>query len=138
MRNGSLDYNINIMESKKKILIVDDEVQIARAYRDHFDRGGYDVDVAYDGEEALTKIKDSAPDIILLDILMPRMDGLSTLKELKEDPDFKHIPVIMLTNLDQKEDMVKASESGVFLYFIKANTSLEVLDRWVKDLVEDK
>jgi len=119
----------------KKILIVDDEKQIVTAYNEHLAREGYEIETAYDGEEALMKVKEFAPDLILLDILMPNLDGLEALKNLKEDALTKDIPVIMLTNLGEKENLVRASELGSTLYFIKAETSLAILDRWIKDIL---
>lgn len=125
------------MAKKQKILIVDDEEQIVTAYGDHFAREGYEIAKAYDGAEALEKVKEFAPDIILLDILMPKLDGLSALKQLKEDPETRDIPVIILTNLDQKEDVVKGVQEGGILYFVKVRTSLEVLSKWIRDLLRE-
>ena len=125
------------MAKKQKILIVDDEEQIVTAYGDHFAREGYEIGKAYDGAEALEKVKEFTPDIILLDILMPKLDGLSALKQLKKDPETRDIPVIILTNLDQKEDVLKGVQEGGILYFVKARTSLEVLSKWIRDLLRE-
>ncbi|MFC1595122.1 PleD family two-component system response regulator [Patescibacteria group bacterium] len=121
---------------KKKILIIDDEETIIKAYSDHLTLEGYDISVAYDGQEGLEKVKEVSPDLILLDILMPVMDGITALKKLKEDPKTKDIPVMILTNSSSQERIVEATELGSIIYFVKANASLEKLSQWIKDILK--
>src|SRR6185295_10847997 len=87
------------MEDKKKILIVEDELPMLNALSDTFKDEGFIVIQAHDGEEGLESAKETLPDIILVDILMPKMDGMTMLKKLREDENGKNIPVIVLTNV---------------------------------------
>ncbi len=81
----------------KKILVVDDERHIVRLVEVNLTRAGYDVVTAYDGVEALEAVKNETPDMIVLDVMMPRMDGFEVLRRLQADPETQNIPVIMLT-----------------------------------------
>ena len=113
---------------KKKILIVDDDPLILRMYERTMRRGGYDVEVARSGEEVFSSLYRQTPDLILLDIMMPRLNGVETLKILKGDEKTKHIPIIVLSNLgDKPDEMDAAKELGAFDYLVKANTALNVL-----------
>lgn len=82
---------------KKKILIVDDEKQIARMLKIRMESMGYEADVAHDGVEGLEKAQQYRPDLIILDVMMPKMDGFEVCRKLKEDPVFKSTPIIMLS-----------------------------------------
>jgi two-component system, OmpR family, alkaline phosphatase synthesis response regulator PhoP len=121
---------------KRKILIIDDEASIVKAYSEHLHRKGYDIDFALDGQEGFDKAKKFKPDLILLDIIMPGLDGISTLKKLRANRGTKKTPVIILTNLESREDIVEAMKEGS-LYFVKANFALEKLDEWIEELLED-
>lgn len=94
---------------KKKILIVDDEYQIARMLKIRVEYMGYEADIAHDGVEGLEKARQFKPDLIILDVMMPKMDGFQVCRKLKEDPVFKSTPVIMLSV--QAEE--KANDLGV-------------------------
>lgn len=119
-----------------KLLIVEDEHPILRGYQDYFTRQGYVVDVAHDGEEGLGKAEHFVPDLILLDILMPKMDGLTMLKKLRALPRFKETPVIVLTNLDTSESIGKAVEQGTTHYLLKNNYGLEELDQKIRSVLK--
>ena len=106
---------------KQKVLIVDDDTFLSGIYATKLDLEGFEVETAHDGEEGLKVAQRQHPDIILLDVLMPKLDGFETLKRLKADPDLKGIPVIMLTNLGQKEDVEKGIQEGAEDYLIKAH-----------------
>jgi DNA-binding response OmpR family regulator len=121
---------------KKKILIIDDEVSIVKAYSEHLHRKGYDIEFAFEGKEGLEKAKKFNPDLILLDIIMPGMDGISTLREFRKNRKTKTTPVIILTNLESREDIVEAMKEGS-LYFVKANFALEKLDQWIEELLNE-
>lgn len=109
----------------KKIALIEDGAVIREMYKMKLEMEGYDVICAEDGEKALEVIKKEIPDLILLDILMPKKDGFEVLKELKDSQDdsVRSIPVIMLTNLSNKEDIVEAEKFGVVDYIVKAKTS---------------
>jgi len=118
------------MANKKTVLLVEDEKMLSSMYTTKFTKEGYNLIQAFDGEEGLTKAKNQKPDLILLDIIMPKLDGFVVLKALKEDPILKNVPVILLTNLGQDEDIKKGKELGADDYFIKANhTPAEVVEK---------
>lgn len=105
----------------QKVLIVEDDAFLAEIYRTKLSHEGFEVTVAKDGEAGLVQARKVMPHIILLDILMPKKDGFEVLKELKADASTKRIPVIMLTNLGQKEDVDRGLELGADDYLIKAH-----------------
>ena len=128
----NIHYIIENMD-KKRILIVDDDPLIARMYENRMQLDGYDVNVAANGEEALADVLRQKPDIILLDVMMPKMNGVETLKALKDDEKTKDIPVIILTNLgDRPEDIDKAKSLGALDYLVKSKISLKELSEKVK------
>jgi len=124
------------MDDHKKILIAEDEKSIAHAYGEHLEREGYMIDYAYDGEEAIAKASDFKPDLILLDIVMPKMDGITALKKLKEMEETKDIQVIMLTNLESSQSAADAMEAGSFQYLVKTNYTLEDISKKVAELLK--
>lgn len=103
------------------MLIVDDDEFLSGIYATKLELEGFKVIAAQDGEKGLEKARQEQPVIILLDVLMPKLDGFETLKRLKVNPETKDIPVIMLTNLGQKEDIERALEQGAEDYLIKAH-----------------
>jgi CheY-like chemotaxis protein len=110
----------------KKILLVEDDDLIRQGFKDGLSPR-YDVETAVNGKEGLEKALDIKPDIVLLDIFMPVMNGLETLSKLRSDPVGKSIPVIMLTNDSDAYDEKEAVHSEANDYIIKANTSIEQL-----------
>lgn len=122
-----------------KILLVEDDNFIVDMYTTKFELEGFQVVSAEDGQKGIDAAKSENPNIILLDILMPKMDGFAVLEQLKKDPDTKNIPVILLTNLGQKEDVKKGFELGAVGYLIKAHfMPSEVVDKIKKILEEQK
>jgi two-component system, OmpR family, alkaline phosphatase synthesis response regulator PhoP len=111
----------------KKILVVDDERHIVRLVEVNLTRAGYEVATAYDGVEALEKVKKEEPDMVVLDVMMPRMDGFEVLKRLQADPDTQDIPVIMLTAKAQDADIFRGWSSGVSSYLTKPFNPRELL-----------
>lgn len=105
----------------EKILIVDDDAFILDMYVIKFREKGYDVVIAKNGQEALDQAEAHHPDVILLDVIMPVMDGFEVLQKLKTGTTTKDIPVIMLTNLGQKEDVERGMKLGAVDYIIKAH-----------------
>ena len=104
-----------------QVLLVEDDSFLANIYKTKFELEGFKVTVAGNGELGLKEAKKKNPDIILLDILLPKIDGFTVLEELKGDSDLKNIPVILLTNLGQKDDVKKGLELGAKDYLIKAH-----------------
>ncbi|HSX01393.1 MAG TPA: response regulator [Candidatus Saccharimonas sp.] len=125
-----------------KILLVEDDAILVEMYQAKFELEGHDVRIAVNGEECLTILQDFQPDLILLDILMPKLNGFHVLKEIKKQPALRQIPVILLTNLGQAEvdmnqDLAKAL--GVSDYLIKSHhTPDEVVAKAVKVLKHHK
>jgi len=121
-----------------KILLVEDDTILVEMYQAKFELEGHEVHVATNGEECLAILKDFLPELILLDILMPKLNGFHVLKEIKKQPDLRQIPVILLTNLGQAEvDMNQelAKALGVNDYLIKSHhTPDEVVHKVVKVL----
>jgi DNA-binding response OmpR family regulator len=108
-------------DKKIKILLIEDEEMLANMYEVKFKNEGYDLTKAMDGSMGLELAKSTTPDFILLDIIMPKMDGFSVLKTLKEDAVTKNIPVMLLTNLGQDEDVQRGKQLGAVGYLVKAN-----------------
>ncbi len=114
----------------KKVLLVDDAAEIHAMYGVELKGKGYSLVEAFDGEEGLVKAKSEKPNLILLDIMMPKMDGIALLSKLKEDSDLKAIPVIMLTNYGQENLIQQAFNLGVSEYLLKYKvTPAEMVDK---------
>ena len=105
--------------SKKRILVVDDEVDLVETVRFSLELEGYDVLVAYNGEEALNQARKENPDLILLDLMLPKLDGYKVCRLLKFDERYKHIPVLMLTAKTQEKDKATGMETGANEYITK-------------------
>jgi len=111
----------------KKIVLVEDESQIARLIEFKLRKEGYQVTWKENGEEALVAIKEEKPDLVLLDVMMPVMDGYEVLRQIKEDENLKSIPVIMLTARAQERDVVKGIDLGAQDYITKPFHPAELL-----------
>lgn len=108
----------------KKILIIEDDKFLAKTYKRAFDPQEFEVQVLYDGENALQHIKDFKPNALILDIIVPIKDGFEILKEMKDDVETKDIPVIIASNLGQEEDYAKGLKMGAKAFITKSETSL--------------
>lgn len=118
----------------KRILVVDDEPDIVEVVKTRLEMGGYEVITASNGPEGLKAAKEGKPDLLLLDVSMPGMDGFEVLTKLKADPDIASIPVIMLTAKSEFKYIEKAQELKVTDYIIKPFKSDELL-RWVNKYI---
>jgi DNA-binding response OmpR family regulator len=117
-------------DEKKKILIVEDDAFIRDIYQVKFSQEGFEVDLAENGLEALKKMEENIPDIILLDIVMPYMDGMEALKIIRKNDAWKKIPIIMLTNISEKEKVTQGLNEGASGYMIKSHfTPSEVVGK---------
>ena len=125
-------------DKKIKILLVEDEEMLANMYETKFKNEGFDIEKALNGEDGLKKAKEMLPDFILLDIIMPKMDGFAVLKSLKKDEKTKNIPVMLLTNLGQEEDIQRGEELGGVGYLVKANTTPSEVVEMVKNKLNNK
>jgi DNA-binding response OmpR family regulator len=103
----------------KKILIVDDEKDIVETLKFILESEGFDCIVAYDGEEALNLAKNESPDLIVLDVMLPKINGYKVCRLLKFDTKYKHIPILMVTARTQEEDKIIGEETGADEYVTK-------------------
>jgi DNA-binding response OmpR family regulator len=110
-----------------KVILAEDEEIISTVYKLGLTHHGYEVTVAHDGLEAMEYLKKDTPDILLLDIIMPNMNGFEVLEALNKDRKFKGLPIIVLSNLSQSTDEQKALDLGASDYLIKADYSLKEL-----------
>src|SRR4030042_2107157 len=109
------------MANKKVILLVEDDIFVSDIYQTKLGQEGFRVLTAENGTEAIKKLKESVPDLILLDIVMPYMDGMEVLRKLKEKKEWKDIPVMLLTNLSDKEKVDEGMGMGASDYLIKSH-----------------
>jgi len=121
---------------KQKILIIEDEVTLHEALLDYLKGEGFEVFSAVDGEKGVEEARAKLPDLVLLDIALPKKDGYEVLTELKKDDKTKNIPVILLTNLGSNEDIQKAFDKGATTYLIKADYKLEDVVKKIKETLK--
>ena len=122
-------------DTKKTIVLADDESYIAIAYRDGLERAGFAVTVADNGQDALGAITLIKPDIVLLDLIMPKMNGFEVLKAIKADPALANIPIIVLSNLSQVTDEAEVRRLGANDFLIKSDYSLKQIIEKVESVL---
>lgn len=118
----------------KHILFIEDEPTLQKTLGRALENDGYQVSSALDGQSGLALVKEAKPDLVLLDLILPKMDGFEVLKKIKEDEATKDIPVIILTNLESPEDVEKALSQGATNYLVKANYELDDVIKKIKAL----
>ncbi len=121
------------MNEQKRILIVDDDEALTDVLGDKLREAGYTVVITHDGAEGLAKAIEIHPDLILLDMKMPKMDGLTMLANLRKDPWGERARVVMLTLLDQEESVAKAIELHATEYFLKTGWSMDEIVEKIKE-----
>ncbi len=121
-----------------KILIIEDDNFLRLALEKKLKKEGFEVVTASDGEEGLQKIITELPDLVLLDIILPKKTGFGFLEDLKKDPNLKSIPIIIVSQLGQPEDIDKGINLGAIEYFVKAKVSLDDLVSRIKKFFEEK
>jgi len=126
------------MQTKPTILIVEDEPNLLELYRIALEQAGFAVFTAANGEVGYRMATGNPPDLVMLDILMPKVDGYQMLKLLKRTPETKNIPVIIFSNLSQAEEIEKGLKLGAKDYIIKTSVTpkvmVEKVKRWVQEL----
>jgi CheY-like chemotaxis protein len=124
------------MTQPKRILLVEDSRFLRKAAEVQLRRAGYTVITAADGEEAIARASAMRPDLVLLDLIMPRMQGFEVLRVLRAQPNMQGVPIVVLTNLSQDADRERAMTHGANGYLIKANMSLDALADAVGDALK--
>lgn len=119
-----------------RILFIEDETALQKTLSGALKESGYDVESAYDGEAGLALAKKSKPNLVLLDLILPKMDGFSVLEALKKDDATKNIPVIVLTNLESVEDVERVIGLGATTYLVKANYDLGDIIEKIKEVLK--
>ena len=117
---------------KKVIALVEDDRILSDAMYSGLKDAGFEVERAFDGEEGLALVQSKKPGLVLLNILLPKMNGLTVAKKLKSNPETKHIPIIILTVLEKGESVAEALESGVYEYIVKLNFKVEEIVKKVQ------
>ena len=120
------------MTENKHVLVVEDDPFYSKIYQTKLAKEQIDADIVSNGNEALKAVREHRPGLILLDLIMPGKDGFETLAELKADPATAHIPVIVLSNLSQEEDIKRIMDMGAVEYLIKANVPMQTVIAKVK------
>ncbi len=118
-----------------KVLVAEDDKFLLNAYKVKLTKVGYELKTATDGDEVFEVLKDFIPDVIILDLIMPKKDGFHVLQQMQDNDKFKHIPVIVASNLGQKEDIDHAMKLGAKDYIIKSDFSLSALVNKINSLV---
>jgi DNA-binding response OmpR family regulator len=121
----------------KKILFVEDEAALQEAFGEVLKQAGYEVIMALDGEIGLRLAKSEKPNLILLDLVLPKLHGFEVLKKLKKDKETEDIPVIVLTNLEKVEDVETAIELGAKTYLVKTQYNLEEVIDKIRKVIKD-
>jgi CheY-like chemotaxis protein len=116
-----------------RVLLVEDDAALAQMYRVKLERDGYTVQVAGDGEEALAWLADQLPDLVFLDVRLPRMDGLTFLERLRADPRTQNVPVVIVSNYSEEELVSRGLQLGALEYLVKSQTTPGQLSQGVPD-----
>ena len=123
------------MEENKtitKILIAEDDDMLAEIYKKKFEEGGYELIMVKDGKEAVTEVKRTKPNLVLLDLVMPEMNGFEALKAIKSDPQTKDVKVVITSNLSQEKERKEALELGATDFLVKSSYELGELAEKIK------
>ena len=120
----------------KKILFIEDESALQTTFGEVLGQEGYELISALDGEIGLRLAEEKMPDLILLDLILPKVSGFDVLEKLKKDEKTKDIPIIVLTNLEGVNEVQKALDLGAKTYLVKANYKLEEITEKIKEILE--
>ncbi len=123
---------------KKKVLIVEDDNILAKAFKIQLTEDGHDTLVAVDGEDAMLKVRQFNPDLILLDLIIPKFSGEEVLRQVKQDPKLSEIPVVVSTVKSDPESISRCVAMGARGYFIKAHYTLDDISKEVKKVLAEK
>ncbi len=124
--------------AKAKLLLIEDDVTLVKMYQRKFESDGYEVVVAYDGLEGLEKATKEKPDLILLDIMLPKLDGLALFKKMRSQPATFGTPVILLTNFGQEDAVFECFKLGAVDYLVKADVTPQEVVKKVETFLADE
>lgn len=120
------------------VLVVEDEEFLVRALKDNLVAEGCSVSVATDGEEVVERLKEKKPSLILLDLLLPKKNGFDVLRDLKSNPEYQYIPVVVLSNLGEDVEIKRALELGASDYFVKSQHPIQEVIEKVQEYLHGK
>ncbi len=118
-----------------KLLLIEDDMLLVRLYQKKFTKEGHEVITARDGEEGLAMIEKEKPDLVLLDIMMPKLSGLEVLERIKANPATRSVPVVILSNLGGEEEQDKAFELGAVCYIVKSNNDPAQVSAKIREIL---
>lgn len=121
--------------TKKKILYVEDQARLRNLLTTHLEKSGFEVYPAADGELGLKILEEKKPDLAILDLILPKKDGFEVLAAIRASEETKNLPVVVLTNLEEKHDIDRVLAYGVRAYLIKANYGLEEVATKIKEIL---
>ncbi|MDD3614401.1 MAG: response regulator [Candidatus Pacebacteria bacterium] len=133
-----MDTQNNTINSSPKILVVEDDPFLANLLRLRLEKEKIEVIQAKDGEEALQKLKEIEPDLILLDLILPKKSGFEVLEDISLNPSLRNKPVIILSNLGQTVDVQRGKQLGAVEYFVKAKISIDDLIAKIEEFLQKK
>ena len=129
-------YNTRMPEGQKKIMIIEDDRFLSSLMKARLEKDGFATLQAFDGEEAVQMLKRETPNLIILDLIMPKVTGFEVLQTVSISPQLHDVPVVILSNLAQDSDIEKARELGAKEYFVKVKVSIDDLVGRIKMLVQ--
>ncbi len=125
-------------QSGKKILLVEDEPMLSNLLKGRLEKDGFQVTQAKDGDEALIMLRKDKFDLVLLDIILPKISGFEVMETMKSDPNIQEVPIVIISNLGQESDVEKGQSLGAVGYFIKAQLSIEELVSKIKEFFSNE
>ena len=126
-------HNMPETQVKKKILIVEDDAFLSSLLKTRIQGDGFEALLASDGDMALKILQEEKPDLVLLDVILPKRSGFELIESLQSDPRFKSVPIVIISNLGQEADIIRGKELGVVDYFVKARISIDDLLKKVRE-----
>lgn len=120
------------------ILVIEDDQFLSSILKSRLEKEGFTVHQAFDGEEGLNVLKQLKPDLILLDLIMPKMSGFEVLEAISVDPELNQIPIMIASNLGQESDIQKAKNLGAIDYYVKVRTSIDEIAQMVRNLISQQ
>ena len=130
-----LCYIINPMAEAKKVMIIEDDRFLSSLIKARLEKDGFAIAQAFDGEEAIKLLKQVRPDVVVLDLIMPRVTGFEVLEAISINPELNRVPVVILSNLAQDSDIQKAKGLGAIEYFVKVRVSIDDLVNKIKSIL---